>query len=71
MEKNIELAKHVEVDMYGNCGKLKCLNKTEYFQMLNNDYKFYLAFENSNYRNVQQKNYLRIHYAENIDIALF
>ncbi|CAG0896295.1 unnamed protein product [Darwinula stevensoni] len=44
-----ELAKHIEVDIYGGCGSLKCPRSDEKcFQMLSTDYKFYLSFENSN-----------------------
>lgn len=40
------------MDIYGSCGPLKCsrLNTKKCFQLLNQDYKFYLAFENSNCR---------------------
>eukprot|EP00102_Acyrthosiphon_pisum_P006458 XP_001952520.2 PREDICTED: glycoprotein 3-alpha-L-fucosyltransferase A [Acyrthosiphon pisum] len=44
-----ELAKHITVDVYGGCGTNKC-PQTKHagcFQMLKNDYKFYLCFENS------------------------
>lgn len=45
-----ELGQHIEVDIYGSCGNKKCprtlTNKC--FKMLDKDYKFYLAFENSN-----------------------
>ena len=40
-----ELSKFVPVDIYGKCGKLKCSKKC--YQMLEGNYKFYLAFENS------------------------
>lgn len=51
-----ELQKHIPVDIYGDCGPLKCgsqtLFKTNrnidcYDTLLNNSYKFYLSFENS------------------------
>ncbi|CAG0924913.1 unnamed protein product, partial [Notodromas monacha] len=47
-----ELSKHIQVDIYGRCGSLKCSrnNKSKCFEMLKRDYKFYLAFENSNCR---------------------
>ena len=47
-----ELSKHIQVDIYGGCGKLKCprFQSDKCFGMLNSDYKFYLAFENSNCR---------------------
>ncbi len=45
-----ELAKYIEVDIYGPCGDRKCprAKAAQCFNMLNTDYKFYLAFENSN-----------------------
>ena len=47
-----ELAKYINVDIYGACGKHKCPRHSaeKCFEMLNKDYKFYLAFENSNCR---------------------
>jgi len=44
-----KLKKHMEVDVYGKCGKLQCSrdNETECFLKLERDYKFYLSFENS------------------------
>ncbi len=44
-----ELGKYIGVDIYGRCGPLTCARKSkDCFKMLNTDYKFYLAFENSN-----------------------
>ena len=45
-----ELQKYIPVDIYGKCGTLQCprSTKTECFEMLDRDYKFYLAFENAN-----------------------
>jgi len=45
-----ELQKFISVDIYGGCGTKKCprSKKAECFEMLGKDYKFYLAFENSN-----------------------
>lgn len=47
-----ELSKYIEVDIYGACGNLKCsrTNADKCFDILDRDYKFYLAFENSNCR---------------------
>lgn len=46
-----ELAKHISVDIYGTCGSLKCpRSDKKCFDLLDKDYKFYLAFENSNCR---------------------
>ena len=39
------------MDIYGSCGSLKCSRgNKQCFEMLDTDYKFYLAFENSNCR---------------------
>jgi len=45
-----ELAKYIDVDIYGSCGTKKCPRSSAKacFDMLDKDYKFYLAFENSN-----------------------
>lgn len=47
-----ELAKYIEVDVFGDCGQYKCprSNEKECLKMLETDYKFYLAFENSHCR---------------------
>ncbi|XP_076471462.1 glycoprotein 3-alpha-L-fucosyltransferase A-like [Babylonia areolata] len=47
-----ELSRYIQVDIYGACGSLKCprFQSDKCFGMLNTDYKFYLAFENSNCR---------------------
>jgi len=47
------LQKYTKVDVYGFCGPLKCQrgnNGGKCVEMLRRDYKFYLAFENSNCR---------------------
>ncbi|XP_055947249.1 glycoprotein 3-alpha-L-fucosyltransferase A-like [Argiope bruennichi] len=45
-----ELGQHIEVDIYGSCGNKKCPRTLTHkcFRMLDKEYKFYLAFENSN-----------------------
>ncbi len=44
-----ELAKYIGVDIYGSCGNLRCSRgNSACYQKLSRDYKFYLAFENSN-----------------------
>ncbi|RZF32652.1 hypothetical protein LSTR_LSTR004080 [Laodelphax striatellus] len=49
-----QLGKYIQVDIYGECGKLKCSQSNKHagvcFELLDNQYKFYLAFENSNCR---------------------
>lgn len=49
-----QLQEHIQVDIYGECGSLKCtrnathwLSNPECYDKLANDYKFYLSFENS------------------------
>ncbi|XP_077519244.1 glycoprotein 3-alpha-L-fucosyltransferase A-like isoform X2 [Amblyomma americanum] len=45
-----KLAAYIDVDIYGTCGSLKCprAQAGHCFDLLDHDYKFYLAFENSN-----------------------
>ncbi|XP_076058074.1 alpha-(1,3)-fucosyltransferase C-like isoform X2 [Oratosquilla oratoria] len=45
----LKLKQYVTVDVFGECGSLKCnrKNKSACYQMLQDDYKFYLSFENS------------------------
>lgn len=47
-----ELSRYIEVDIFGSCGNKRCPRNraNECFEMLNKNYKFYLAFENSNCR---------------------
>ncbi|CAH8875255.1 unnamed protein product [Trichobilharzia szidati] len=44
-----ELSRHIEVDIYGECGSKKCprLSEESCFKILREKYKFYLSFENS------------------------
>ncbi|XP_076347342.1 4-galactosyl-N-acetylglucosaminide 3-alpha-L-fucosyltransferase 9-like [Tachypleus tridentatus] len=44
-----ELAKFIPVDIYGNCGKKKCIpsQSSRCYENILNKYKFYLSFENS------------------------
>ena len=41
-----ELSQHMDVDIYGDCGKLFCIND-DMCQKTMSKYKFYLAFENA------------------------
>jgi len=45
-----ELGKYINVDIYGACGSKRCPRSSanKCFNLLDKDYKFYLAFENSN-----------------------
>jgi len=44
-----ELNKYnISVDVYGDCDELKKIEFDKFLQMLDQDYKFYLAFESSN-----------------------
>ncbi|XP_052104016.1 glycoprotein 3-alpha-L-fucosyltransferase A-like isoform X1 [Mytilus californianus] len=56
-----ELSKHIQVDIYGDCGNLSCSknDNKHCMQILRKDYKFYLAFENSNCRDyITEKFYM-------------
>lgn len=56
-----ELQKHMAVDIYGACGTKQCdrSSEIECFKMLQRDYKFYLAFENSNCRDYITEKFFR------------
>ncbi|XP_022166630.1 glycoprotein 3-alpha-L-fucosyltransferase A-like [Myzus persicae] len=43
-----ELGKYISVDIYGQCDGLKMIKSDNFLEILDQDYKFYLAFENSN-----------------------
>lgn len=42
-----ELGKYIDVDVYGACGNLTCLKTDDCYSMLEDNYRFYLAFENA------------------------
>ncbi|XP_018055295.1 PREDICTED: alpha-(1,3)-fucosyltransferase C-like [Atta colombica] len=42
-----ELSKHIDVDVYGRCGKFNCYNKDCFKDVIEANYFFYLSFENS------------------------
>lgn len=49
-EKYVQaLAKYVQIDIYGDCGTLRCSKTSvdDCYRMLEQNYKFYLSFENS------------------------
>ena len=50
MEYARDLSNYIQVDIYGECGKLKCskLEPNQCQNLLRTDYRFFLAFENSN-----------------------
>lgn len=50
MEYGEMLSKYIDVDIYGACGHHQCprTDANKCFELLNNNYKFYLSFENSN-----------------------
>ncbi|XP_045114206.1 alpha-(1,3)-fucosyltransferase C-like [Portunus trituberculatus] len=62
----LELQKHIEVDVYGSCGELKCsIENIEvcYTKILRPTYKFYLAFENNLCEDyITEKTWLPLHY---------
>jgi alpha-1,3-fucosyltransferase len=41
------MQQHIQIDVFGKCGPLKCPRSTNCDLMLDADYKFYLSFENS------------------------
>jgi alpha-1,3-fucosyltransferase len=41
------MQQHIQIDVFGNCGPLKCPMSAECDLMLDADYKFYMSFENS------------------------
>ena len=45
-----ELRKYIQLDIFGRCGSRTCEDKKACYRMLSSDYKFYLSFENSFYR---------------------
>jgi len=47
-----QLQKHIDVDIYGGCGTKNCPRHSgdHCLEVLAKEYKFYLAFENSNCR---------------------
>ncbi len=45
-----ELRKYIPVDIYGECGELKCEKRPRCMEMLRQQYKFYFSLENSNCR---------------------
>lgn len=42
------LGRYITVDVYGACGESETVESDDFLEMLDRDYKFYLAFENSN-----------------------
>ncbi|CAG2163711.1 unnamed protein product, partial [Oppiella nova] len=42
-----ELAKYIDVDIYGRCGHYECPRDDSCLKMITKKYKFYLSFENS------------------------
>ncbi|XP_033226468.1 glycoprotein 3-alpha-L-fucosyltransferase A-like isoform X2 [Belonocnema kinseyi] len=55
-----ELSEYIQVDIYGACGSLSCPRSEGQacFDMLDADYKFYLAFEDSNCRDYITEKFL-------------
>ena len=61
MKLVVELRKYVRIDVYGRCGNMKCdkENDENCLRMLKKEYKFYLAFENSNCRDYITEKFFR------------
>ncbi|XP_050411617.2 alpha-(1,3)-fucosyltransferase C [Patella vulgata] len=66
-----ELQKYIDVDVYGGCGKLKCGrdDDEQCMDMINKDYKFYLAFENSHCKDYVTEKFFRYYAGDFILIA--
>ncbi|KAK2161860.1 hypothetical protein LSH36_108g01119 [Paralvinella palmiformis] len=69
-----ELSKHIDVDIFGNCGTLVCPKGVENtkacLERLQREYKFFLAFENAICKDyVTEKIYRTLHY-ELVPVAL-
>lgn len=68
-----ELANHISVHIYGSCGDLQCSRSEakECYKKLSDDYKFYLAFENSNCIDyITEKFYWNALYNDVVPIAM-
>ncbi len=52
-----ELAKHIDVDIYGGCGNMSC--KKQCWEMLDKVYRYYLAFENTNCKDYITEKFFR------------
>lgn len=71
-----QLKRHINVDIYGDCGKLQCdrsqlfSSRPNCFDMIESKYKFYLSFENSicedyvteKFFNIMQRNIIPVVY---------
>ena len=53
------LAKYIDVDIYGACGKFKCSRKQPCMANFEKKYKFYLGFENSYCQDYVTEKYYR------------
>lgn len=42
-----DLRKYIDVDVYGECGNLTCPKESDCYTMLEENYRFYLSFENA------------------------
>ncbi|KAK6194439.1 hypothetical protein SNE40_000073 [Patella caerulea] len=66
-----QLQKYVDVDVYGACGQLKCGRgkDVQCMEMINTDYKFYLAFESSYCQDYVTEKFFRYYAGDFILIA--
>lgn len=53
------LAKHIDVDIYGKCGTLKCPEDQDCYEYVANNYRFYLSFENSHCRDYTTEKFFK------------
>jgi hypothetical protein len=42
-----KLSKYIDIDIYGSCGNLTCIRGSDCYFLIEQNYKFYLSFENS------------------------
>jgi hypothetical protein len=42
-----KLRKYIDIDVYGSCGNLTCIRDSDCYFLIEQNYKFYLSFENS------------------------
>ncbi|CAG7660588.1 unnamed protein product [Allacma fusca] len=69
-----ELQKHIQVDVYGKCGNLKCDDKSrskiDCKRTLGKEYKFYLSFENSICQDYVSEKLFQAYLGEMVPIVL-
>lgn len=54
------LAKHVNLHIYGRCGTMKCPDGQDCYDYVASNYRFYLAFENSHCRDYTTEKFFKV-----------